>query len=176
MSRFEFYEYEEEYNNAAELWQANTKRALAGKKGRKALAELREALLALPEKKLISGALCTVGGMDRIDPARDRYGDQAYGLDAKLATEGEGVCAIGAYLWFKKVKAGMDPQEAFLDLPLLLDSDGEAGIATADAGHRAGLTFVLAWELAYRNDGIWEAMTPEERYVAFMAWIDGKLA
>src|ERR1700757_3269836 len=114
MSRFGDYDYDEEYANAAALWQANAKRALAGRRGRKALAELREALLALPEKRLIEGALCTVGEARR-DPSKAGYsrGD----LMEKIERQGEGVCAIGAFVWFKKVKAGMDPQEAFESLP-----------------------------------------------------------
>jgi hypothetical protein len=47
---------------------------------------------------------------------------------------------------------------------------------TAGLGQQAGLTYTLAWELAYRNDETYERMTPEERYTAFLAWIDRELA
>jgi hypothetical protein len=47
-------------------WQRNARAVLKSRRGRKALAEIREALLALPEKRLIEGALCTVGGPDRV--------------------------------------------------------------------------------------------------------------
>lgn len=179
MSRFgDDYDYEEQFQNQGELWAANAKRALKGKRGRKALAELREALLALPERRLISGALCTVGGMDRpgLPEPRERFGHDFYReeLAEKLKTEGEGVCAIGAFLWFKKVKAGADPQAAFDELPVLLDIDG-GDYETAEAGKAAGLTYTLAWQLAYRNDQTFDAMTPEERYDAFIAWIDEQL-
>jgi hypothetical protein len=95
-------------------------------------------------------------------------------MSDRLQTEGEGVCAIGAYLWFKKVKAGADPREAFAELPMLLDVEHDAW-ETAAEGQRAGLTFTLASEIAYRNDEALDGMTPEERYTAFMAWIDSQL-
>lgn len=176
MSRFDDERYDdEEFPNEGAFWQANAQRALRGKKGRKALAEMREALLALPEKRLISGALCTVGGVSRY--GREHH-EQWYQDDlmVKLMTEGEGVCAIGAYLWHKKVKAGVDPQEAFDQLPTLLDTDGGADYETASAGEHGGLTFHLAWSLAYRNDATYEELTPEDRYEKFMAWLDEELA
>lgn len=174
MSRFEDYDYEEWFPNQGELWRANVQRALAGKRGKKALSEMREALLALPEKRLIAGALCTVGGVEqRADVGGHWYRED---LAYKVEKEGEGVCAIGAYLWFKKVKAGVDPQAAFDELPTLLDSEGEGDIATADAGRAAGLTFTLAWTLASRNDSAFDDLTPEQRYDAFMEWLDEQLA
>lgn len=170
MSRFGEWDYEEPFPNAAALWQANVSRALKGRRGRKALAELREALRALPEKKLIEGALCTVGSEKRA--ARLNYsGDE---LREKVERDGEGVCAVGAYVWFKRVKAGADPQEAFDSLPTLLDVDGGEW-ETAEAGKQAGLTYTLATTLAYRNDASYEDMTPEERYEKFMAWLDEQL-
>jgi hypothetical protein len=85
--------------------------------------------------------------------------------------EGEGVCAVGAYVWWKKVKAGADPEEAFAALPTLLDADTDIS-ETAYEGQKAGMTYTLAWELAFRNDGTYEALTPELRYEAFLNWLD----
>lgn len=51
------YSEDEEYGGQFELWQANCQRSLRGKKGQAELRVLRDALLALPEKRLISGAL-----------------------------------------------------------------------------------------------------------------------
>jgi hypothetical protein len=176
MSRFEDYDYEEQFPNQGEFWHANVQRALSGKRGKKALSEMREALFALPEKRLIAGALCTVGGVEQRARPNDPHGWYREDLAAKVESEGEGVCAIGAYLWFKKVKAGADPQAAFDELPTLLDSEGEGDLATADAGRAAGLTFTLAWTLASRNDSAFDDMTPEQRYSAFMKWLDEQLA
>jgi hypothetical protein len=97
----------EDFPNQYEFWRANHERALKGKRGRQALRDLRDALLALPEKKLIEGALCTMNAERRL--ADGCISDE---LAADLAEKGEGVCAIGAFLWHRKVKAGMDPAEA----------------------------------------------------------------
>lgn len=173
MSRFDDFDYDEWFPNQGELWHANVLRALAGRRGQKALAELREALLALPEKRLIMGALCTVGGVEQRAEGRNEWYRQDF--EDKIKSEGEGVCAIGAFLWFKKVKAGADPQTAFAELPTLLDNDGDGGIETAEAGRAAGLTFTLAWTLASRNDSTFWDMTPEQRYEAFVKWLDEQL-
>lgn len=169
-----------EYNNAGELWAANARRALQGRKGQKALRELREALLALPEKRLIEGAVCTVGLEERI-AAMPETVDWGHGprpnwerqrmTELVASQQGEGVCAIGAYAWHKNVKAGMTPEEAFEQLPVAPEADCE----TADLGKAHGLTWVLAWELAYRNDELYDDATPEERYEKFLAWIDEQL-
>lgn len=64
------YSEEENYPGQFDLWQANCERSMRGKRGQEELRELRESLLALPDKRLILGAL------------EDEEG---------------GVCAIGAY-------------------------------------------------------------------------------
>lgn len=154
-----------------DLWEASARRALKGKRGRKALADLREALLALPEHRLISGALCTRRTPEAA-AALGRY--ELDVLNEHLQRDGSGVCGVGAYVWWQKVKAGMDPDAAFDSLPLL-DDYGYDIEATAMAGQRAGLTYTLAWELAYRNDETYEGLTAEERWVKLMAWLDAEL-
>jgi hypothetical protein len=192
-------------------WQHNARAALKGKRGRQALRDLREALLALPEHRLIDSALCTVGGPARIPDVTGaaidaRIADNrawaaksGYRYDAEDAAfterlmregvagereriaelvqgDGEGVCGLGAYLWYQKVRAGMDPAEAFASLPTVASDDGEDALdETAGLGQQAGLTYTLAWELAFRNDETYGHMTPEERYTAYLAWIGREL-
>ena len=158
---------EENFPNEAALWWANADRALRGKRGRKALADLREALLALPEKRLIARALSTVG-----KPEPERYPDDHRDL---LAEQGEGMCAVGAYAWHQRVKAGADPLEAMRSLPLNADYDGDPWV-TQRVGEDAGLAGVLAWQLMSRNDDTYEGLTPEQRHDAYLAWIDEQLA
>ncbi len=67
---------EEDYSGQFDLWQANCERSMRGKKGQAELKELRTALLALPEKRLIHEL---------------------------LEDEDGGVCAIGAYAKHKGV-------------------------------------------------------------------------
>lgn len=145
------------YNNANELWWANVQRAIKGKKGQKVLVELRSALQALPKPELIEGALCTF----------ERDEDDAYVVTQK----GEGVCAVGAYAWYKKVQSGMDPQAAFESLPTLDDENSEM-FETAEYATSLGMTFSLASEIAYRNDETYGTLSPTERYSTFMTWLD----
>jgi hypothetical protein len=176
-------------------WEWNSRQALKGRKGRQALRELREALLALPEKRLIEGAVCTVGAEERkarhmadatrlweSTPPEYRWSraplsDEAERLESRVSRDGEGVCAVGALLWHRAVKAGADPAEAFASLPDVAaeDSDGLADTASL-ARAQAGMTFTLAWNLAYRNDETLRGKTPEERYEAFLTWIERELA
>jgi hypothetical protein len=174
------------FQNEWQFWQANARRALKGKRGRRVLAELREALANLPDKRLISRALCTANPARREPPVRvidlpweekPYVDDSARREFAELVEDqGEGVCAVGALLWWRKVKAGADPVEAFDQLPTLADWD--AGLEqTADlAKAEAGVVWPLAWQLAYHNDETFEGCTPEERYEKFMAWLEGELA
>ena len=87
---------EEEYGGQYKLWQANCRRSIKGAKGQQALRELRDALLALPGKRLISGALerdgefCAIGayakakGVDLTDfDPEDNNHDEA-GIEAGM--------------------------------------------------------------------------------------------
>jgi hypothetical protein len=200
MSRYDDYDYDGDYAALdAGRWERNSRAALKSKRGRKALAEIREALLALPEKRLIEGAVCTVGGPERVPEVTEEeigkypsLGSRASWLreDRALREElrrqvagsverqGPGVCVNGALLWHRKVKAGMSPGEAFAALPTVIAyDDGDPMNQTARLAEReAGVAFTLAWELAYRNDETYRGKTPEERYAAFLAWIDAELA
>jgi len=176
MSRFCDDYCEEWWPNQGLLWQANLQRALGGKRGQAALREMKEALQALPKKRIIAGAMCTVDVEKRkTEKSADPHGWYASDLECLVRDEGEGVCALGAFLWYKKVKEGADPQSAFDELPTLLGTEGEGDLRTAELGRDAGLTFTLAWHLAYRNDQDYEGMTPEERYESFMDWLDKQL-
>jgi hypothetical protein len=188
-------------------WERNARATLKGKRGRRALAEIRGALLALPDKRLIEGALCTVGGPERVPEVTDTEVDEhvarlrAAGLRSDHFADGEtvrwmrqdredereaigrnvedqgcGVCVNGALLWHRLVKGGMTPEGAFAMLPSIVTDDSDPLSETARITERdAGIAYTLAWELAYRNDETYGRMTPEERYTAFLAWIDAEL-
>ena len=193
-SDYDDYEGEPEQILAQGRWEHNARVALKGKRGRQALRDLREALMALPERRLIEGAVCTVAAdqrrariaaegraaWERLNPQwrtaePDLEGVEVF--DAHVRSDGEGVCAVGALVWYRKVKAGADPAEAFASLPDLADEGTDALEETAHlAKEEAGLTFTLAWELAYRNDETFSRRTPEERWTDFVEWIDRELA
>jgi hypothetical protein len=64
------YSEEEDYPGQHNLWQANCLRSIRGKAGQASLRELEQALLALPEKRLIAdelenadGEVCAIGAL-----------------------------------------------------------------------------------------------------------------
>jgi hypothetical protein len=154
MSRFYEGDGDEDYPNQWALWEKRAQLALEGRRGKAALRELREALEALPEKRLISGALCTIGLQSRLETMPENVPGSRFDWDTrknvddqipnperfeleefveKHGTEPEGVCAMGAMAWHRKVKAGMDPAEAFASLPVLPDTDYSSASKTAQA-------------------------------------------
>ena len=161
----------EDFLNQFWLQRHNMRQVVRSKRGRKALTDLRAALLALPEPRLIGRAMSTAGTVDLTN--RASYTVAEY--DQLLADEGVGVCAVGAYVWWQHVKAGDDPTQAMRDLPLNADYDGGSW-ETTELGVKAGLTQTLAWVLMSQNDDIYEDLTPEARYIAFREWIDKTLA
>lgn len=83
--RINYSEEDEDFDGQFELWRANCRRSIKGKKGQAELRALRDALLALPEKRLIHGLLVDDAG---------------------------GVCAIGAYARSKGIDLTVcDPEE-----------------------------------------------------------------
>lgn len=159
----------ENFPNEWAFWEHRLYQVLGGKPGRKQLAKLREALLALPEKRLISRALSTAGKAEA--HANDRYSD----YKDLIAEQGVGVCAVGAFVWHRKVENGADPTQAMIDLPLVPDIDGESYL-TPNIGESAGLGRTLSWDLMQRNDSTYSNLSPEARYTAFLDWIDRQLA
>jgi hypothetical protein len=198
MSRFEWDgDYEPaEYPNAEALFEARARTAIYSKRGKAALRELREALMALPKHELIEGALCrtrVIEEDEELEPVErvvvgqlQLDGTEAEPTPVPIATVDpwtgdpvvvEGVCAVGAYVWWQKVKSGTDPVDAFLALPELDgDEDAYAMFETASAGRQAGLTFTLAWELASGNDETFAELDPPQRWQRFIEWIDKVLA
>lgn len=178
-------DYEAGHQNAAELFDTRARQAIYSKRGRAALRELREALMALPAHELIEGAVCRLVDDDEdVEPVEIATVPGQVALDGSVAIgppvpafHGAGVCAIGAWTWWRKVKAGADPVVAFRELPTM-DAEEESSVMfeTAWLGAANGLTFTLAWELASGNDETFEDMTPADRWRAFVAWIDKVLA
>jgi hypothetical protein len=79
------YSEEEDWPGQFDLWQANCRRSLHGKQGQVELRELKAAIVALPDKRLIHGLL--------------------------VDEDGE-VCAIGAYAKYKGLDLyAFDPED-----------------------------------------------------------------
>lgn len=140
MSRFEF--DDDEGGVPWDMWEQIVSRALGSERGQRALAEFEEALLALPEKKLIEGHLAS----------------------------DEGVCLVGAYVANRRAKAeGLEMAEAIASIATRDDYEDIA--ETAHAGKQAGLSHAVAWHMAYLNDEQFHEATPEERYEKMLAWV-----
>lgn len=150
MSRFNSDDYDEEFANQGELWSANVQRHLKGAKGQAVLRELRDVLLALPEKKLING---------------------------RLADEQGCVCTVGALAAHRGVSL-QELADLVKPDPRWGDIDSyDAEIRTLDLGHRIGLKEVMSVTLAARNDD-WRAPmneTDEERYERVLKWVESAL-
>jgi hypothetical protein len=151
------YSDEEDYPGQFALWDANCRRSLNGKVGQRELRELEAALLALPSKRLIHGALVDDEG---------------------------GVCAIACYARYKGVDlsrfdpewesdevgvaAGMPRLVAWRVVELnddLLDTVwavADGPLNRWDATYKGGIPLV-------------RDMTPEERYAAVLAWVRAQL-
>lgn len=148
-------------------WQVNARRVLHSKRGQQALRDLRAALYALPERRLITSAMCTVGGADARAPvmtdaqaaAQAAANAGVYGeaqaaryaeweqresqrghdrLAAQITEDGEGVCAVGAYAWYQLTsKKGHDPDVAFAMLPTLSPDAPDDGHGSCEISETA---------------------------------------
>lgn len=133
------------------LWEQATRNALSGKRGQAALADLEEALLALPEPRLIEGA---------------------------LAENGE-VCAIGALVLHKRRQQGEQRALVLADMERFGREDDIADV-TAGMGQRWGnMAYAMAWHIAYLNDEDCRNLNPEQRFRFVLGWVrkaQGKIA
>ncbi len=164
MSRFAWMDGgdgDDDTNLAMGRWMGRRKKVLEGKPGKEALADLREALLAMPHKRLIEGELC----------------------------DGSDVCVIGAWIYRRWVDSGTTPRKAWKALRSI-GKGKEAGeyaywdngsyeewSRTIDIGHQElGITRTLAEVASEVNDeGAGYGCTPEVRYDKVLAWVEKRL-
>lgn len=199
MSRYsDEYDGDEPYPNSGELWWANVRRALRGRRGQRDLRELERALLALPQKRLVEGYLakggdvCAVGALvvqRRVSRGEGREQVLAE-LEAAYPVQcgcwhpkgehagGTGACAACALTADRAAHAAAagnpwhwTPRrcEAFAEDPDGTEAD--EGDATAAAGRDVGMTYSLAWRLGQLNDIDFGALSPEDRYTRVLEWV-----
>lgn len=148
MSRFDDC-YDEDFPNQAELYRANVQRALKGKRGQAFLKELEEALVALPEKKLIEGRICEMGK----------------------------VCAMGALALKRRVSSGEKIEDALRWLEDEAPQEGYADETAAFMEKHFGVLGCLAMEVAYTNDERRQKdPTEEARYEKVLTWVRENIA
>lgn len=148
-------DYDEQFPGQYELWEHNTLRNFSGKAGQAALRELRDALLALPEKRLI---------------------------ETRLADEKGNVCALGALAVQKRVAEGRDRAVVIAEMAEAVEADDdwidtwEAEQQTLAEAKACGMKTNMAVAIAWENDfGPKRDETPEERYTRVLAWVEGRI-
>jgi len=156
MSRFSDCDYDGE-GIPPQLWWRAVLNTLRGRRGQAVLWELKEALLSLPQPRLITGA---------------------------VVREGE-VCALGALAAHRLTKGpistkgylGRATVRTLKELEDELGSSLEDELGTVEFGQAMGLVRALAWAISYENDeGTWKEETPEERYRRVLAWVEEQIA
>lgn len=154
MSRIGYSE-DEDYPGQFGLWQANCDRSLQGKAGQAILRELEQALLALPEKRLIAG---------------------------KLEDEEGAVCAVGALKKFKgvpEIKSNpdndMEDVGVELGMPRLVAWKvvclNDIEISGNDLVWTAG-----PYRWPAERPHLYIPVTPETRYEKVLAWVREQIA
>lgn len=147
------YSDEEDRPGQFALWDANVRRSLKGRAGQKALRELHDAMIALPEKRLIAN---------------------------RLTDEDGGVCAVGAYAKAKGLDLErFDPEDETDEVGVVA---GMPRLVAWSVVAQNDLVNDVVWEVAYGPLNRWEAtyrggiplvrdMTPEERYERILTWV-----
>ena len=151
MSRFSDCEYDGEGPSPV-LWQQAVTNALRGRRGQAVLRELREALLDLPQPRLIVGA---------------------------LVREGE-VCALGALaaqrLAASPITLNSTQIGSLVELEAFVGQWTQDEFSSMEFGRQMGLVRPLAWAIAYENDeGSWNRETPEQTFQRVLRWVDRQL-
>lgn len=122
---------------------------LRGQYGRAGLIRLREALLAMPERKLAQGVVVLNGEC----------------------------CAIGALAIHQHVQAsGLSWDAAAIVVQAEIGTDYQDRLVSEDVGVQHGLDALAASEVAYVNDEECYYRTQEERWQDMVDWIDTLLA
>jgi hypothetical protein len=179
MSRFDCdYSYEEGIPWG--LWERIVANALGGRRGQAALAAMEEALLALPEPKLIEGHLaadgqvCAIGALVAHRRAQEGAVDIATVIEAMgtgvlcWCGHGHGVHAGGGACSAMHIGFSGEARPCSC---VVYEPEAEEVYETAEAGKAAGLSHSVAWHLAFLNDETLGGRTPEERYEKMLAWV-----
>lgn len=161
----------------AALWETILSRALGGRRGQAALAELETALLELPEPRLIEGHLaldgdtCAVGAL----VARRRAAEEGCNIAAAIEAMSARVQCWCGHGRDRHHDGEGCSGKGWQDKPCSCTQfDAEAtedAWETVAAGQGAGLKYTVAYHFAHLNDERFGGATPEERYRLMLAWV-----
>lgn len=159
------------------LWESVVSRALGGRRGQEALAQMETALLELPEPRLIEGhlaydgATCAVGALVAHRRAQEEGVDIAAVIEA-MSVDVRCWCGHGRDRHDGSTCSGRRGQDSPCSCTDFDPEDIQDGVdETVAAGQRVGLRFSVAWHLAHLNDEQFGGATPEERYRLMLAWV-----
>lgn len=144
------------------LFWVDVQRALKTKPGLRALTELRDALLDLPEKRLALGQACVVpfGEDDEPDLSKPTF------------------CAMGLWLYRKRVAAGEDKTKVIEDLSSPVFSSEDYGPETVEVishvAKQLGMAKSLSNHIQWINDGD-EDLSEEARYEYVLKWVNDQI-
>ena len=82
--------------------------------------------------------------------------------------DGSDVDVIGALAIYEEVKSGTDYSDAAQFLPKTKTKLEDVALI----GQEYGLPYIVAWELAYRNDETYANLSPENRYQEILSWVN----
>lgn len=144
--------YGESDDPVARLWQATKGRVLAGKPGQAFLKNLESALLAMPDRKIVSGVWIENGEVCSL-AALDVHRRMANGMcwdHARLLVE---------HLVEEEWTTFVDDDLALYDyLPKYLHT-----------------SWTMAWEVMEKNDEQFESCTPADRWAAMLRWVQSEI-
>lgn len=134
-------------------WQIDLERALTSGRGQRFLREIEAALLAMPEHKLIEGALVTYD-------EEEQYGT---------------VCAVGAFAAYRAMQGGQTWSQALAAIAEKWgNGEQDDHWNTQTLGRSLGLARTVAYELAFQNDEqAW--VTDEARWEGVLVWVRSKI-
>lgn len=142
---------DEPYPNAAFLFQRSVENSINGKRGQALLREIEEALLMLPDKKLLASTVCEDGK----------------------------VCALGAVAILRAIKNGQTYGIAAVELEYAAVNHGQGNYEKEDKMFKflKGLLDIkhsLAWQLVFENDE-GNHPSPEMRYHRMLKWVQERI-
>lgn len=152
MSRVYAWEGDEPYPNAGELFQRSVDNAIAGRRGQALLREIEEALLMLPDKRLLAYTVCEDGK----------------------------ICTLGAVAILRAMKKGETFGIAAIELEVAAVKHGQGHEdESKDKTFRylkklLGIAGCLAWQLVFENDEA-GGHGPEGRYNHMLKWVQDRI-
>lgn len=162
-------------------WDHNLRTAIAGKRCQKILREMREALLALPQRRLIAGDLATPDGEVCAVGALAAH-KRAIAQGTPIVDAAKALAAQDPIPWQDYERQPDGSWVRTLQWPdgrariTISHGEGEDNLPyTLAVGEWAGLVETLAQKISYLNDETWEHCTPEQRWQKALDWVDSKI-